>query len=49
MKTIALIGCGWLGTPLSRTLKRQKARLVATTRSEANLKRLCQEGVPAIR
>ena len=47
MKTIAIIGCGWLGLPLAEKLIQQDYNVIGTTTSEDKLKSLQSKGIEA--
>lgn len=45
--TVAIIGLGWLGEPLARTLQAGGHRVAGTTTDAAKAARLCRDGIPA--
>ncbi|WP_282115728.1 NAD(P)H-binding protein [Cellulophaga baltica] len=46
-KTIGILGCGWLGLPLAKSLIANNYLVKGTTTSEAKLKRLAELGIEA--
>ena len=47
--SVAIIGCGWLGIPLARTLISQGIDVVATRSNPANCSQLQKQGINTIR
>ncbi|RIV27603.1 SDR family NAD(P)-dependent oxidoreductase [Fibrisoma montanum] len=47
LKTVSIIGCGWLGAPLAQKLLAQGYRVKGSTTSETKLARLRQAGIDA--
>lgn len=45
MKTICMIGTGWLGLPIAKELAERGFRVVGTTTSEARIPELSQHGI----
>ena len=47
MNSIGIIGCGWLGIPLGKTLKQKGYTVFGTRRSETGVRLLSENGINA--